>query len=84
MYVKRGNSSYNDATNRVLIDGVYGSAKTCNDYIELDRSLRGAIGSGLPADTDREYLLDTAGGRNSGWMLLEEFIETFVPQMGRP
>lgn len=78
MYVKKGNSFFDKKNDRVVLDCLYADEQSCKDFISQDSFIRNAFGKCLSGHEGAEIFLDSAAGKNGGWMLLEEFIDTQV------
>ncbi len=77
-YVKRGNSFHDKQSDRVVVDCLYSDEQTCREFMALDGSVRAALRGALRGLEGADVILDDVHGRNSGWMLLEEFVRTHV------
>lgn len=78
LYVKKGNSFYDQQNDRVVLDCLYANDQTCQEFIALDSSVRNVLGSYLAEQKGADIFLDSANAKNSGWTTLGEFIDSCV------
>ena len=76
LYVKKGNSFYDQQNDRIVLDCLYADEQICQEFLALDGSVRKVLDKYLAEQKGADVFLDTNNGKNSGWMTLDEFIGT--------
>ncbi len=74
VYIKKGNSFLDSKNKRVTLDCLYAEDNYCREYISIDNTVRSAFVSKIGQVKGAEILLDQENDRNSGWILLADFI----------